>query len=336
MVPGVKFYEKAMEFQRQYHEGMPYTNGMQTNAVMVNKKWVDFFKANDFQVSVSIDGPRKLHDTYRVDFRGRGSFDRVIRGIERLRDGDVHFGGVVVVISRANIEYVDQIYDFLEANRLNFNVVPMNRSGGARSRYSDLGLDADEYGPAWIQMYDRWFEADQDQFLHAQDFVGKTRAVIYGLGGTCTGLSKCAHSTISTDPLGDVYPCGSLSGHDDQLYGNLMEQRLPELMESTVAADHQNRNVDPECASCKWQHVCHGGCPARSYKFYGDYHHRDYYCPSLFKIYEHIEQRIAERGMAAGAPHPLHMTDGLPLRDNSKIASGTKRNKIEIRVLSNS
>jgi uncharacterized protein len=124
-------------------------------------------------------------------------------------------------------------------------------------------------------------------------------------------MANCTHFNISTDPVGDVYPCASLSGNAGACYGNLNEASLEELLASAVASQFKSRAVDPQCAQCKWQHVCHGGCVSRAYKFHGDIHRRDYYCPSLFRIYEHIERRLREQGIAPAARHPLHMSDGI-------------------------
>ena len=65
-------------------------------------------------------------------------------------------------------------------------------------------------------------------------------------------------------------------------------------MNGRNAKSYREREVDPHCAKCKWQYVCHGGCLARAYKFYNNHNQRDYYCPSLYKIYEHIDNKLKE------------------------------------------
>jgi serine-type anaerobic sulfatase-maturating enzyme len=293
MVPGLRFYERVVELQEQYGEGSVYDNSIQTNGTLINDRWLEFFKRHRFSVSISIDGPRDLHDRFRVDRRGRGSFDRVARAIEAVQSADLPLG-VCVVISRANVEFVDEIYDFLAERRLRFNVIPLNRSGGARDHFDDVGLDAEEYAPAWIRMYDRWFDADQD-YVYCSDFVYKTRAILAGQPADCVGLSQCSETNISVDPMGDVFACATLSGSDGTRYGNLVEDDLETVMNSPVARGYRRRATDPQCASCRWQHVCHGGCQARAYKFFGDHNRRDYYCPSLFRMYEHVAARLVEK-----------------------------------------
>lgn len=334
MVAGLPFYQRAVDFQKKHCGNIKYDNNMQTNGILINANWLAFLKGNEFKIGISIDGPKELHDKYRVDHRGRGSFDRVFSAIEKVKKSGVPFG-VVLVISKATKDHVEEIYEHLVRNNLPFNLNPTNRSGGARETYDELGLEANEYGEAWIRMYDRWFNSDPG-FVEVQDFVAKTRSVIYGRGADCVGLSQCGNSTISTDPLGDVYPCGSLSGHYDTRYGNIVDNELIDLMRSTNAIEYRHRKVDPHCAQCKWQHVCHGGCPARAYKFYHDNHRRDYYCPSLYMMYEHIEKRLQERGITAALPHPDHLHDGLPsLVEEARILSesagrGKKRRVIPL------
>ncbi|HEX2062732.1 MAG TPA: dynobactin maturation radical SAM/SPASM protein DynA [Thermoanaerobaculia bacterium] len=290
MIAGRDFYLRAMELEARHAGDVACENVIQTNGTLINDQWIDFFRTAKFSVSISIDGPAALHDRWRVDKMGRGSHHRVLDAIEAVAAAGIPFG-VCVVISRANVGHADEIYEFLSTRRLPFNVIPLNRSGSARDNFPDVGLEAEEYADVWIRLYDRWFDAQQD-YVYCSDFVYKTRAIMLGKPADCVGLAQCSETNISVDPVGDVYPCASLSGHHDTRYGNIREQDLAEIMESPVARAYRQRAVDEQCSRCKWQHVCHGGCQARAYKFFHEKNRRDYYCPSLFRIYEHIEKRL--------------------------------------------
>ena len=302
MIAGVGFYQRAREVQLRHAGGIRYTNSLQTNGTLMNDAWLGFLKQAEFDVSISIDGPQDLHDRLRVTRSGRGSYERVAEAIEQVRGAGIPLG-VCVVLSRANIQHVERIYDFLAARRLPFNIIPLNRSGAARTNFVDVGLEAEEYADGWIRMYDRWFDADED-YVFCTDFVVKTRAIAAGRPADCIGLARCADSNIAVDPVGDVFPCATLSGAHNTRYGNILTSTLAELLASAVARSYQNRAVDPQCSTCKWQHVCHGGCPARSYKFFGDHNRRDYYCPSLFRIYEHVAAKLQSR-IKNWTPEPL-------------------------------
>lgn len=300
MVAGRRFYERVVALQQQFCENTAYSNSIQTNGILIDEAWIDFFRRERFAVSISVDGPKPVHDRFRVDARGRGSYERVMAAIDRVRAAELPLG-ICVVVSQANLDHMNEIYDLLAARKLPFNVIPINRSGGARDDFRTMGLAPHGYADPWIELYDRWFDA-KDDYIYCSDFVFKTRAIAAGRPADCVGLARCADTNISVDPIGDVFPCAALSGHDDTRYGNIVEADLAELMASGVAARFRNRAVDDQCSRCKWQHVCHGGCPARSYKFFGDPDLRDYYCPSLFRIYEHIEARLAEKGLRAAKP----------------------------------
>ncbi len=298
MVAGLDYYEHVVALQKKYCGSTVYSNSIQTNGVLIKGDWLDFFKRENFSVSVSIDGPRPIHDTFRIDARGRGSYERVMAAIDRVQEAEIPLG-VCVVVSRSNVDHMDAIFDLLTRKKLPFNIIPINKSGAARDSFDEVGLEPDEYARPWIKMFDRWFEADDD-YVYCSDFVFKTRAIAAGRPADCIGVAQCSDTNISIDPVGDVFACATLSGHDETNYGNIVESSLCDLMDRSVASAFRHRLEDDQCSECKWQHVCHGGCQARSYKFFGDFNRRDYYCPSLFHIYEHIESRLSESGIAPG------------------------------------
>lgn len=293
MVAQLDFYRNAVRLQEQYACGAVYENSIQTNGTLIDNEWLFFFKEHDFKVSISIDGPKGINDKNRIDNRGKGSFDKVVQSIKMVRDEGMPLG-LCVVISADNAEHVDEIYDLMADLRVPFNIVPVNKSGGAVSAYNEIGLDADEFAAPWISMYDRWFDADRD-YVYCSDFVFKTRAIIAGTAVDCFGLQNCADNNLSVDPCGDVYPCATLSGDLQYSYGNINTQSLTELMSSPLAIAYRNRATDLKCSTCKWQHVCYGGCLARAHKFFGNHNRRDFYCPSLYQIYEHIHKKLLSR-----------------------------------------
>ncbi|GAB3630449.1 Anaerobic sulfatase-maturating enzyme [Pandoraea terrae] len=308
-VAGIDFFARAIQYQSECDPRATVTNHLQTNGTLLNKKWIRFLKRHDFKISLSLDGPQEINDTYRVTRAGIGTFDKVMSSIELLKLGGFPVG-ICLVLSKANIHRVEEIYDFLVSHELGFNVIPMTMSGAARDRYQDLGINADEYADAWIRMYDRWFES-RAAYTYCQDFVLKTRAILYGKPADCISMANCANFNLSVDPVGDVYSCASLSGNLAARLGNIDENSIGGILDGQRGREFRARDVDAQCAKCKWQHVCHGGCLSRAYKFHGSVHTRDFYCPGLFRIYEHIECRLAERGIHAGHPHPWHLSDGL-------------------------
>ena len=79
---GLDFYQRAMDLADKYRRpGMTFLHTMQTNGTLLDDEWCAFFKQHNFLIGISIDGPRELHDIYRVDKGGGPTFDKVMRGL---------------------------------------------------------------------------------------------------------------------------------------------------------------------------------------------------------------------------------------------------------------
>lgn len=294
MVAKLPFYERAVTLQKEHNIGIRYENVIQSNGLLLTNEWLDFIKRENFKLSISIDGTKALHDANRIYANGKGSFDHVMAKIKLAKEAGVPLG-VCVVINKQNKDHVESIYDFLASEKIHFNIIPMTRGGDAINNYTDIGLEAEEYAEPWIKMFDKWYYANPDEYVYCSDFGTKSAAILSGSPTDCIGQTQCSRNNISTDPDGYVYPCATLSSNLEWNYGNINDVDLATLMQSAPAQKAQNRQEDPHCTHCKWRHVCHGGCLSRATKFYGTIDTRDYYCPSLYRIYEHVESRLRQQ-----------------------------------------
>ena len=102
---GLEFFQKVVKFQKLYQKpGQRVENDLQTNGVLLNDKWAEFLKEHQFLVGLSIDGPRELHDRYRVTRSGKPTFDKVMAGVEALKRHGVPFNAPVTV-NRTNAAF---------------------------------------------------------------------------------------------------------------------------------------------------------------------------------------------------------------------------------------
>src|SRR5262245_40530393 len=110
---GLDFFRRSVELAEQHlqpDQRAAYT--IQTNGTLLDPDWAAFFADRDFRVGLSIAGPRELHDAYRVNKGGKGSFDQVIAGLEHLRDGGVEWNALTTVHA-ANGDHGREVYCFL-------------------------------------------------------------------------------------------------------------------------------------------------------------------------------------------------------------------------------
>ena len=110
---GLDFFRRSVELVDHYLKpGQQAAYTIQTNGTKLDDEWASFLRQHDFLVGISIDGPRELHDTFRVTKGGRGSFDQVMRGLRSLRAAGVEFN-VLTTVHAANEHRGGEVYRFL-------------------------------------------------------------------------------------------------------------------------------------------------------------------------------------------------------------------------------
>src|SRR5437773_4061454 len=110
---GLDFFRRSVELaERHLRPGQRAAYSIQTNGTLVDSDWAAFFREHEFLVGVSIDGPREVHDAYRVNKGGKGSFDQVMRGLGHRRDAGVEWNALTT-IHAANAELGREVYCFL-------------------------------------------------------------------------------------------------------------------------------------------------------------------------------------------------------------------------------
>jgi len=122
---GLEFFQRALDYQREFAGGKRIRNTLQTNGTLLDESWCAFLAREGFTVGISLDGPRQLHDRHRPDKRGRSSFDAVMRGLRLLQHHAVPYN-VLVTVTREATEQPLALYRFLKeagVRHIQFNPV---------------------------------------------------------------------------------------------------------------------------------------------------------------------------------------------------------------------
>ena len=114
LVMGLDFYRKAVELQRRFASGKIIHNTLQTNGTLVTPEWADFFRANDFLIGISIDGPADIHDKFRKDKGGQPTFNKVMHAVSLLRQRGVQFN-TMTTVNKASEGRGAEVYRFLKS-----------------------------------------------------------------------------------------------------------------------------------------------------------------------------------------------------------------------------
>jgi uncharacterized protein len=274
---GLEFYHRAIELQKKYaRPGMVFENTMQTNGTLLTDEWCEFFKENDYLIGISIDGPRHLHDTYRLDKGGGPTFERVMRGLRLLQKHGVEHN-ILVAVNRTNADYPLEVYRFLrdEAKTTWIQFIPVveriDEEGHTiyqkGTRLSRRSVQPEQLGRFLIQIFDQWVRHDVGQ-VFVQTFEAAARNWLrMPSSGMCVFEPTCGLG-LALEHSGDLYSCDHFV-EPDYLLGNIVDTPMVEM----VASDRQRqfgldkRDTLPRyCRECKVRFACHGECPKNRFR----------------------------------------------------------------------
>jgi uncharacterized protein len=200
----LSFYEKAIFLQSQFRRaGQVVRNVIQTNGTRLTDDWISFFRANQFAVGISLDGPPELNDRVRVQRSGRGSFAAIRSGMNLLREGNVAFSVLMVIDEEALEIGPDRIFDFPLSSGVKsvsfLAAKPLNQPCAAPGTPIAHYVDPGRMNAFLSSMYDRWISAGAES-MHIREF-DSVRARIRGDGArTCTLLGNCIGQYFLVEP----------------------------------------------------------------------------------------------------------------------------------------
>lgn len=295
---GLEFYRKAVELQQKYRRpGMRIQNSLQTNAVTLDDEWCRFFKAHNFLIGVSLDGPQPLHDAYRVDKGNQPTFERVLKGIRLLDRHGVDYN-ILTTVHAANVGHPLQVYRFLrdEIGTQFMQFIPIverqNTTGFQEGNtVTERSVDAQAYGAFLMAIFDEWVRRDVGR-VFVQIFDVALNAWSGLRPGLCIFDETCGNA-LALEHNGDLYSCDHFVEPKYRL-GNIQEDMMIELVASPpqrqFGQDKQDTLPD-YCRRCEVRFACNGGCPKNRFiKTPAGEPGLNYLCAGYRAFFNHIDE----------------------------------------------
>ncbi len=303
---GVKYFVKVVELQQKYAEGRTIENALQTNGMLLDDEWCSFLAKNQFLVGISIDGPRELHDRYRLNRRSGGTFDRVLHGLELLKKHHVEFN-TLAVVHRHNSRYPLEVYRFLKEIGSRFmQFIPIvERSSAGRStdglqlvpphfspdaNVTEWSVEPMQYGTFLCSIFDEWIRRDVGKFfvqlfdVALQSWIGMEQSL-------CAFRETCGDA-LALEHNGDLYSCDHYVYPEYKL-GNIIDNPIETLVSSARQQKFGKDKLDslPKyCRDCEVQFACNGECPKHRFiKTPGGEDGLNYLCAGYKKFFQHID-----------------------------------------------
>lgn len=311
---GLDFFRRVVEIQRRFAKCKSITNSLQTNGTLLTDEWCAFLRKHRFMVGLSLDGPREIHDRYRRDRTGRGTFDAVMRGLELLIKHGVEYN-VLACVARETAHRPMEVYRFLRDRGVEFiQFTPVvERPADAAAAAQGLRLagfaspgasDAppevtpwtvlpEAYGDFLIAVYEEWVRRDVGT-VFVMNFEWALNAWVGNPSPVCVHARQCGRS-LAVEYSGDVYACDH--GVYPQLrLGNVKTDRLSDLAERSRRSGFgvgKETTLPLQCRECEVLALCRGACPkhrfTESARGEPGLH---YLCTGYRKFFRHIRKYL--------------------------------------------
>ena len=282
---GLGFFEASIELQKKHNVNhVKIQNAFQTNGYHLTLQWADFFVKNRVLVGVSLDGPPRLHDCYRKNINGEGTFSQVMKNIEMLKKAGVDFN-ILSVINGKTAPDIKKTYEFYRKSHLNYlQFIACLDPLGEEPGHREYSLAPQVYGRFLIDLFGAWFE---DLKMGKQPYIRQFENYIAILLGqmpeSCDMNAICGiQYTIEAD--GSVYPC-DFYVIDKYRLGNLSTDSMETISRVAEESNFVKESLKKEeiCRNCRYAALCRGGCRRTRQEEKG-YH--QYFCSSYKMFFD--------------------------------------------------
>jgi len=330
---GVGFFEKVVALQKKHAKpGQRIENDLQTNGTLLDEDWARFLKQHNFLVGLSIDGPREIHDHFRVTKHGEPTFDKVFAAAQVLRRHGVRFN-TLTCVNRFNASRPLDVYRFLRRElgstylqfipiveprdfetvapqkwdpaRLPVLGAPESRPDHPQSVVTPWSVDPEEYGYFLSKVWDEWLARDLGKVL--VNFCETLVVQRMGLPSqVCVYAENCGKG-VAVEHDGSVYSCDHYVYPEYRL-GNVEQASLGDMVfapQQVRFGYAKSETLPAYCRQCEYLTDCWGECPKnRLLRTPAGEPGLNYLCAGLKRFFRHASPAASRmaKSLAKAAP----------------------------------
>jgi uncharacterized protein len=278
MMAGIDFFKDVVSLQKYYGRGRKIMNAFQTNGTLISEEWCRFFKENNFLIGISIDGPREMHDKYRVRKNGAPTWMQVVEAINLLKKHGVEFN-TLTVVNDFNAQHPAEVYHFLKDLGSSFHqyiplveVFPQQKPEEypldrvvpdfkGEKQVTPWSVKPQDFGKFLTGVFDEWLKQDVGR-IFIQHFDSALANWVGEKPGLCVYNKTCGDAMVM-EHNGDVYSCDHFVFPDYKLDNIRNKPLLSQVLspQQRKFGNDKNSTLPEYCRQCDFLFACNGECP---------------------------------------------------------------------------
>ena len=288
-IAGLDFFKTFIHKVNEYNKSKrPVNYSMQTNGLCIDEEFAAFLKANNFLVGLSIDGYKEIHDFLRVDSKGEGTFNRIMKTVRLFEKHKVDFN-ILTVINAYTAKHIEKIYTFFKKNNFRYlQFIPCLDPLDRQPLEFDYSLTPALYGKFLKTLFKLYYDDFMsDNYVSIRFFDNLVRVAAGQPSEQCGMLGFCSGQFV-IEGDGTVFPCDFYCV-DNWQTGNINEMGFDEIYKSDKMQEFIRTSIydSTKCKACDVYNLCRGGCRRdRDLATNGIAGENNIYCKALYDFYK--------------------------------------------------
>lgn len=258
---GLDFYKKVIEYQNKYNRnGVRIYNSLQTNGYLIDEKWCEFFKKENFLIGLSVDGTEEIHNNLRKDKLGIGTYEKVLKAAKLFDKYGVEYN-ILTVVTSFIAENIEKIYMDYKNKGWKYQQYILCLEPMEQKETFDYLVPPKMYGEFLIKLFNLWYEdLKKGKQPYIRDFENYMNVLRGNPPEACSMMGYCSVQNI-VEADGSVYPC-DFYVLDNYYMGNYNTDKYIEVKNSENAKKFVDKslNIAEKCGQCDYFKMCRGGC----------------------------------------------------------------------------
>lgn len=294
---GLDFYRELVAYVKAHRnpKRLRIHYALQTNGYLINEEWAQFFAKNHFLIGVSLDGTREIHDRYRVDAEGKGTYQKVMAAIRLLERCHAEYN-ILTVVTAASARNAQKIYNFFKKNKIGYQqyIECLDPIGEVPGQH-EYSLTPEKYEQFLKSIFDAWYlDMKSGTYVYNRYFENLMMILDGQRPESCSMNGTCGVQWV-IEADGSAYPC-DFYALDEWRLGNINTDRFEDmdLRREELGFIQWSRQIPEECRSCRWFGLCRNGCRRNREPVTETCTGVNYFCPAYKGFFEYAYPRLAE------------------------------------------